>query len=65
MLSTSVVLGQGYDFFSNRNPTVPVEGVVVDTPLKGEDIFSFIRRKHGKMDLSFYRQIIGAANEFK
>ena len=65
MLSTSIVLGQGYDFFSNRGSTVPSEGVVVETPKNGEDIFSFIQRIRGKMDLTFYRQIIGAANEFK
>ena len=35
------------------------------TPLQGEDVFSFIHRIKGKMDLTFYRQIIGAANEFK
>jgi len=39
--------------------------VNIVTPLQGEDIFSFIHRIKGKMDLTLYRQIIGAANEFK
>ena len=65
MLSTSIVLGQGYDFFSKPIPLVPLEGVFIETPRNGEDIFSFIQRLRGKMDLNFYRQLIGAANEFK
>lgn len=35
-------------------------------PMKeGEDIFSFIRRVTGEMDVSLFRKILGAANEFK
>lgn len=33
--------------------------------LEGEDIFAFIHRIEGKMDLNTYRNILGAANEFK
>lgn len=65
MLSTSIVLGQGYDFFSKSTPLVASEGVIIETPLNGEDIFSYIQRIRGKMDIDFYRQIIGSANEFK
>ncbi|NET39345.1 MAG: ethanolamine ammonia-lyase subunit EutB, partial [Cyanothece sp. SIO1E1] len=32
---------------------------------KSEDIFEFIRRTHGDMDFTVYRQIIGSANPFK
>ena len=40
-------------------------GIQIDSPKSGEDIFAYIKRKNGKMDLGLYRQIIGAANEFK
>ncbi len=42
-----------------------LEGVVVDTPVDAEDIFTYINRVNGKYDQGLYRQIIGAANEFK
>lgn len=65
MLSTSLVLGQGYDLFSPSGRPAPAEGVVVDTPLKDEDLFAYIQRKQGKFDLTCYQQLIGAANAFK
>ena len=42
-----------------------VAGVKVESPKKGEDVFSYIRRVNGKMDLTLYRKLIGAANEMK
>lgn len=65
MLSTSIVLGQGYDFFSKSNSTELSVGVIIKKPQGGEDIFAYIERMYGKMDTTIYRQIIGAANEFK
>lgn len=41
------------------------EGVSIEAPVNGEDIFSYIKRIRGKMDSTIYQQIIGAANEFK
>ncbi|MCG8374660.1 MAG: ethanolamine ammonia-lyase [Balneolales bacterium] len=32
---------------------------------EGEDIFEYIRRTNGTMDITIYRQIIGSANPFK
>lgn len=43
----------------------PAEGVSVDTPKRGEDLFAYIRRKSGAMDQRLYQQLIGAANAFK
>lgn len=40
-------------------------GVVIESIQNGEDIFAYILRKKGTFDLTTYRQIIGAANEFK
>ncbi len=34
-------------------------------PKNGEDVFSYIRRKKGGIDIDLYRFIIGSANEFK
>ena len=41
------------------------EGLEIDIPEFGEDIFSYIKRKSGSMNFRMYQQIIGAANEFK
>ena len=65
MASTSIILGQGCGFFTEPGHVTPINGVIVEKPLSGEDIFSYIKRQKGKMDLSFYQQIVGAANEFK
>ncbi|MEL6538407.1 MAG: ethanolamine ammonia-lyase subunit EutB [Bacteroidota bacterium] len=40
-------------------------GVHISTPQAGEDIFAYLNRQKGGFDLTLYRQIIGAANEFK
>lgn len=40
-------------------------GVVIESIQNGEDIFTYILRKKGTFNLTTYRQIIGAANEFK
>lgn len=63
IIGTSIVL-----FNSCGLPGAPVsevEGVVLDTPAGAEDIFSYINRVNGKYDQNLYRQIIGAANEYK
>ena len=38
---------------------------MIDQPREAEDIFSYIQRIKGGNDLTLYRQIVGAANEFK
>ena len=40
-------------------------GITLDPPLVGESVFAYLNRVLGKMDLSLYRGIIGAANTFK
>lgn len=65
MLGTSFVLGQGYDLFSRSLLPVPGEGVEVDAPLEGEDLFAYIQRKRGQFDPNLYCRLIGAANPFK
>lgn len=45
------------------NPSAPA--VSVGLPLGDEDLFAYIRRHRGAFDSSLYRQILGAANEFK
>ncbi len=40
-------------------------GVRVSEPREGEDLFSYIGRVRGRFDQTLYRQVIGAANEFK
>lgn len=40
-------------------------GVLVADTNAGEDLFSYIRRLRGRFDLTLYRQLLGAANEFK
>ncbi len=40
-------------------------GVRLSQLRQGEDLFSYIQRLRGRFDQALYRQIIGAANEFK
>lgn len=65
MISTSLILGQGCNFFTKPNMAATSQGVLIETPVNGEDIFTYIKRIQGKMDVTLYRQIIGASNEFK
>ena len=39
--------------------------VKVRTPQPGEDLFAYINEEKGKFDLGLYRQLIGAANDYK
>ena len=41
------------------------EKIEVLYPLAGEDLFQYIQRQKGSFDLTLYRQLLGAANEFK
>ncbi len=65
MLSTSLILGQGCEFFTKPDIGATLDGVIVEELVNGEDIFSYIKRVHGKFNTTIYRKIIGAANEFK
>ncbi|MDP4629573.1 MAG: ethanolamine ammonia-lyase subunit EutB [Flavobacteriales bacterium] len=41
------------------------EKIEVPSPLFGEDLFQYIQRQKGSFDVTLYRQLLGAANEFK
>lgn len=47
-----------YDYFQYEKIKVP-------SPLVGEDLFQYIQRQKGSFDITLYRQLLGAANEFK
>lgn len=40
-------------------------GRALTSSRSGDDIFTYLRRSHGGFDLRAYRQILGAANDFK
>ena len=63
LLSACVVLSSGKAW--GVRPIAHFPRVVVANPLEGEDLFAYIRRKTGDFDLKLYRQLVGAANEFK
>ncbi|NAS13314.1 ethanolamine ammonia-lyase subunit EutB [Poritiphilus flavus] len=65
LMGASIISFGGCDFSTTNIKSRIPRGAHIDTPLEAEDIFSFIRRLKGKMDISLYRKIIGAANEFK
>ena len=62
-LSLTLMLNPSFAFSSNS--TSIIEGVAIDLPLSGESIFDYIIRLKGQFDLTFYRQILAAGNEFK
>lgn len=41
------------------------EGISIDPPVDGEDVFQYISRIAGQFNPDLYRGIVGAANEFK
>jgi ethanolamine ammonia-lyase large subunit len=45
--------------------TTPAKGVSIPEVRQGEDVFAYIERVSGSFDQTLYKQIIGAANEFK
>ncbi len=65
MIGASFVLFNACDFKSTTERVGAIEGVNIKTPRTGEDIFSYIKREKENFDQTFYRQILGAANEFK
>lgn len=64
ILGASLILFNGCDWVLS-NKVRGVAGVKIGTVSEGENIFSYINRKNGDFDLTLYRQIIGAANEYK
>ncbi|MEO1714715.1 MAG: ethanolamine ammonia-lyase subunit EutB, partial [Bacteroidota bacterium] len=67
MAGAAVIVLNGCTLFSSEEERRigKLEGVQLQTPKPGEDIFSYIQRTQGKYDLTSYQQILGAANAFK
>ena len=40
-------------------------GVLIEQIRSGEDVFAYVKRVRGSFDIDLFRQVIGAANEFK
>lgn len=57
----------GCDFLlpKSRTGVSEMEGVILQEPESGEDIFSYINRTEGRFNQHRYQQILGAANAFK
>lgn len=64
-IGTSLFFFNSCDFMSSTQQTSTAKGLNIDLLKDNEDIFSYITRTNGNFDLTMYRQIIGAANEFK
>ena len=63
LVSTAAVLAPSKMF--GVSPIPHYKQIVVEKPLPGEDLFAYIQRKRGSYDVTLYRQLVGAANEFK
>ncbi len=64
---SSLLILNGCDLFSpqTKETTIITSATVIELPQKGEDIFGYINRKNKAFDTTLFRQILGAANEFK
>jgi ethanolamine ammonia-lyase large subunit len=62
LMGTSALLFNSCDFSSS---ITGAEAPEIGLPAAKEGIFEYILRENGKLNQTLYRQIIGAANEFK
>ncbi|MDP3461935.1 MAG: ethanolamine ammonia-lyase subunit EutB [Bacteroidales bacterium] len=67
LAGATVLILNGCSFFALKNELLAASsgGVVIQSPTVGEDIFAYIKRVKGEFNITLYRQILGAANEFK
>lgn len=65
VLGTSIALLNSCNFLFNSDDAVTSAGISIDAIEGGEDVFTYISRIKGDFDITLYRQIIGAANDFK
>ena len=65
LVASSLLLTNGLSFCTDSKSELEIEGVEVNLPQKGETIFSYILRTKGNKDQTLYKQLLGAANEFK
>ena len=63
----SLLILNGCNLFISREEVLGFDlvGVIIQKPGSKEDIFEYISRISGEFDLTLYKQILGAANEFK
>ena len=65
LMGTYIATMAGCTLTSNSPTEASPVGVSLGKLQANEDLFAYIKRQKGKLDLDLYRQIIGAANEFK
>lgn len=65
LLSASTVLWPQNGLANVVQSPEPQKGIVIGPIAENETLFSYIERSKGHFDLTLYRQIIGAANDFK
>jgi len=67
LVGSSILLLNGCKLFVSDQEVLDSDlvGVVIKKPKMGEDIFTYIHREKGGFDNTLYKQILGAANEFK
>ncbi len=65
LISASLTLLKGSGLWAPLDLYKVPEGVVLQKPQPGEDIFRYMQRLKGHRDITLYRQIIGAGNAFK
>lgn len=67
LTGASLLILNGCDLFVSDNERISgnIEGVSIQSPKVDEDIFKYVQRIKGKFDIKLYRQVLGAANEFK
>lgn len=63
----SILALNGCNLFSSKEELqgASVKGLTLEQPDTNEDIFGYIQRVKGQFDNTLYKQILGAANDFK
>jgi len=67
LTGSSILVLNGCNLFISKEKQLDAKlnGVIIQKPAAGEDIFKYINRVKGSFDTTLYKQILGAANEFK
>ncbi|MCG1036752.1 ethanolamine ammonia-lyase subunit EutB [Polaribacter sargassicola] len=67
MLGSALLVLNGCNFFDSEKEKnlIKLSENPIKKPKIGEDVFSYINREKGAFDNTLYKQILGAANEFK
>jgi ethanolamine ammonia-lyase large subunit len=67
IMGVSVLVLNGCNLFVSQEEVLDSDlvGTIIQKPKIKEDVFAYINRVNGKFDTTLYKQILGAANEFK